>query len=272
MDNSASTMETRAGWRAPLYSSRLWIAVMWAVAWGLCLAGWDRAERMWAEAAADQAIVLLPVNPPQEREREEARGKVAKETGVGTARWLSPAEWTKRVRSRHGEEDWSKLLPTDQAWLPWLLEVQPVRPLDGIGEIQSFIARRRQEGIWQSIVWDGERIQRWRDERNSLRVLLGLIGLIDGLCGAAALGLTAPPVGGKVGLWLWQSAGGAALPAAIMEGARLAGGPVDGRCVGLAAAAGFILAGLIAPMIRRPEKRERETAISGGEVQNAGRR
>jgi hypothetical protein len=237
-----------SAWR----EARLWVTVLWTLVLATGAAGWDWAERRMAAGPSPRPVLLLPDRDPGDEQRREIARRLAGEPGIASAKWRSPSELSRAMTRRFDDDRWRALLPTDQSdWLPWMLEVRPAEPLDGLAQVEAFVVRRRQEGGW-GVLWDGVPARRLLKARRELRIFLGLGLALVGLIGAAALrGLGWPTVGGRA-FWGWSAGLGTVAPLAVAAGGWLAGAPVGARAALVAAAAGFLLAGLVAPMIRMP--------------------
>ena len=254
-------------WLVPLSLGRFWVTTLWVVMLGVGLAGWEWGERRLRVAAADQTLVMLPESELDLGEREDRRRRMIGEPGVGDARWVAPADQVRRLARRHPEPGWRELLPEDRAWLPWVLEVRPIDPLGDPLTIGSFIARRKQEGGWPLALWDAERIGRLRDARRALRVGMGLWLALGALAGAAALARYPWPASAGAALIAWSILFGLAGPGAVWVALRLAGANPDPRSLMVALGAGFVLAGIVGPMIRK--RRNREPSLTAAESEDA---
>jgi cell division protein FtsX len=238
-----------AAWRQP----RLGLTLLWALAVGSLAAGWIWAEEAFVATAARQTALLMPDEPMDDAQRRQVAERLAQEPGVGSAQWLGPQDLARRFGQAFPDDRWRALLPTDDPeWMPWLLEATPDDPLEGLDRVESFVARRRQEGGW-TVLWDAEPTRRLLQERLELRWTLESALALALILGVAALAATPWPRPGGTGLWLWSIALGGLAPLAPVVLARMAGAPTATRAPVAAIVVGLILAGGLAPLIRKRE-------------------
>lgn len=251
-----------ASFLRPLGQERLWITFLWALTLSVGLAGLDWTERWFHEEARTQTVVLLPRGTMDEDQRQGLRTKLEREPGVAATQWRSPAELTRQISGRFPQSEWQGLFPTDEAWLPWVLEVHPADPLESGELIRAFIARRQQEGAWRLTLWDPEPLQKLLRERALVRAVVGFWLLLAGLGGAVALLRVPWPARGGMVLVAWSALLGLLGPGAVWAAALLLAPPgLDPQTLGVALAAGFILATLAAPVLRLP-KRKKSLSLS----------
>ena len=237
----------------PLRSPRLWVAVLWSLTLAVALAAWDWAERRFEDEAAARRIVLLPAVAPDAAARAETLAKITAEPGIASAEWIAPADLTRRIAQLFPSPSGAIFSP-DEPWLTWVLEVRPRSPLDNSLHIDTFTAQRRGEtGRWRMVLWDSTEIQELNRARAALRAVAGFFALIAALAGAAALACLPPPRS-RGPLAFWSGLLGTLAPAAVWGAALLGGIEADARSLALAAAAGFLLATLLASVLRKPER------------------
>jgi hypothetical protein len=253
---------TIAGFSTPLGQGRLWVTLLWSLTLAVGLAALDWAERQFFEAAVGQTLVLLPARALDETQRQAERARLSGEPGVTGVQWRSPAELTRQVSRRFPQSQWKELFPTDEAWLPWVLEARPVDPLGEPEQVRSFIARRQKEGTWRLVLWDGAAIQNLARQRSALRWVFGFWLLLGGLTGAVALARMPWPGRGGVGLFVWSALLGLLGPAAVWCVALLAETGADDRSLGIALGSGFILAAAAAPLLRLRRTQSHSITIS----------
>lgn len=235
----------------PLRSERLWIVLVWSLALAVGLAGWDWAERAFEEAASGQQIVLLPRETLDAGAREAERAKLSNEPGVLSAQWVRPSDLAGRVSQLFPQSEWQEMFPPEEeSWLPWALELRPIAPLERIGPIRDFVSSLAQDGNWRMALWDPSPLVALAQRRTALRVFLGFWLALIALGGVAALLRIPSPRKGRGALLAWSALLGALGPAAVWSAALLGGGDPDGRTLAVAAGGGFVLATLVAPMLR----------------------
>lgn len=237
-------------WRQP----RLWLTALWTLVLACGLAGWDLSERRMQTEAGASPLLLLPDQALAPEDRQAAAVRMRSEPGVGSAHWIAPAELSRVLSKTLADAQWRALLPTEdqEGWLPWLLEIVPADPLGGLTQTESFVVRRKQEGGW-SILWDGDQVRQRLQSRRQLRWTLGLGLSLVLLIGVAGLHALPWPKPGGRGLWIWSVLLGIGAPLSVAAAAMLSGAPLGARTPLLAAAAGFLLAGAAAPMLRQPQ-------------------
>jgi hypothetical protein len=229
------------------------LTLLWALAIGSLTAGWLWAEQAIAAVAAPQTALLMPDEPMDDAQRRQVAERLAQEPGIASARWLAPADLARRFGQAFPDDRWRALLSTDDAeWMPWLLEATPDDPLGDLEKIESFAARRRQEGGWV-VLWDAEPARRLVRERLELRWTLGGALALALLLGAASLTSMPWPRPGGRGLLLWSIALGGLAPLTPVVLARMAGASMPTRAPVAAVVVGLIFAGGLAPMIRKRE-------------------
>ena len=135
---------TAAGALTPLREARLWVTFVWALTLALGVSGLDWAERLFEERAAALTMLLLPTEPPDASQRQAMLEKLRKEAGAGGLQWRAPADYSRQLSQRFAQPQWQGLFPEDEGWMPWILEVHPLRPLEQPQLIRDFIARREQ--------------------------------------------------------------------------------------------------------------------------------
>jgi len=247
----------------PLRQERLWVTLLWALTLSVGLAGLDWAERAFEASAAAQTIAMLPKENPDDARRKEIRDQLSREPAVASAEWRAPAELAGQLARRYPQPQWQGLFPSDQAWLPWILEVRPEAPLDHLGLLRALAARHEQEGAWRLILWDSAALQTLAEQRLQVRVVVGFWLLLAGLCGMAALARLAWPERGGLWLILWSAVLGVLAPASVWATALLIEAPLDARALAIAATAGFVLASVVAPVLR--VRRVKALSIEVGE-------
>jgi hypothetical protein len=247
----------------PPRQERLWVTLLWTLTLSVGSAGWDWSERQFQELALPQRLVLLSKGTLDDRQRQEVRGKLLGEPGIGGVQWISPADLTHQVSRRFPQAEWQGLFPADGAWLPWVLEVHPADPLSQSELIRAFVARREQEGSWRLVLWDPEPLQRLIGERLTVRVVLGFWLILAALSGAVALLRIPWPEQGGLMLLAWSMLAGLMGPAAVWAAAwLLAPQELDIQCLGIALAVGFILATVVAPVLRHRRRKSLSLEIS----------
>ena len=234
-----------------LHEGRLWVALMWSLAVAVGVAAFDVADRQIRADAARQQMILMPATEMDATARRAAKMKMLADPAVVSVRWRSPAESLRDLSRRFTQPQWRDLMPREDQALPWLLEVQPADPLGGNAQIRDLIARHRKDG-WL-VLWNNEPLLRLVHARRGLWTLGGLWLTLLTAAGALALLCLPIPAQGALALAIWSSACGLIAPGAVAAGVWLAGGPVDARALVLALTIGFILAGPLAAVLRRPQ-------------------
>jgi hypothetical protein len=226
------------------------------LAWTLALAGavalWDAGER-WMAVQADQPVILLPERAPDDAQRQTTARRIADEAGVSSVLWRSPAELNRRVRGALPEPGWTNLLPQDEAWAPWVLEVHLQDPLDHADAARALVARHEQEGGWQLVLWDAAALDTLAGQRLLWRGGLGIWAVLVALGGALALALApsqaSPRAAGRLAVWCWTTVLSLAAVVAVWAMIPILGGPADARSLTLALTVAFLLAGILAPVL-----------------------
>lgn len=247
----------------PLRTERLWVTLVWSLTLAVGAAAWDQAELAFEAAAAGTTMVLLPLGSLDEAGRDAMKGKIQGEPGVAAAVWLSPRELTERLSRRFPQGEWHDLFPKDDAWLSWMLEVRPSAPLDTYSRMNDIAARRRQEGVWRMVLWDGAPLEALAGHRHVLHLVLGFFLALVGLGGVAALLRIPLARPGRAGLLAWSGFLGLVGPGAVWSAALLAGAEPDDESLMVGLGVGFLLATFIAPMIRL--RQERRLSLTVGE-------
>jgi hypothetical protein len=237
-------------WRQP----RLWTTLLWSLALALPLAAWHAAELSLATRAAANPMLLLPERELAADERDKALNNLQKDGAVALARWLAPADQSRALERRFGDQPWPQLLPAanDAAradWLPWMLEVHFKNPLNNRAAVDALTRRLKSEN-WQ-VMYESERGLLLARQRDQLRSAIGIYCVFALLAGAGALLMQPWPTAGGIALWAWSAAMGATAPTAVMAAAWLAGFPLNPSTAAIASGAGFAVAGLLAPMLRQ---------------------
>ncbi len=234
----------------PLSLGRLWITFVWALVLGAGVGVWVWMDDWFSTQAWTMNLLLLPEREPDGPRREALRRTLLNEAVVREARWLSPDELLRSLERSQSELRPADLIPSEPAWLPWVLELRPRDPLTHAAEIQALVARLGREADWELALWDAARLHELVALRGRLRALLGVfLGLVL-VGGMAALLRTSWPR--QAGWWLvgWSALLGAGGPAVLWMAAQLAGLPVEPTCALAGAGAGFLLAAVFAPVLR----------------------
>lgn len=252
----------------PFREPRLWATFLWALTLAVGIAWVDWGLRRMEAAAEALPVVLVAADPLTDEQRREARVEVERDPSVARADWRSPGHQIRNISDRFSDPSWRELVPGDQAWLPWVLEVRPHKPLGHPARLRAFVATCRKQPRWGVVLWSPERFGRLLRGRRILLAASGF-GLALVLLSGVGLLLCLPwPRRGGGWLWVLQAMLGLLAPATVWLAAHLAGAPPDARGLGLSAGLGFLLACLVAPVVRRPLQQPQRLSFMVAEEKN----
>ncbi|MCE5228650.1 hypothetical protein LLG95_03530 [bacterium] len=231
-----------------LSTARFWLVFIWAlsVGAGVGVAYW--AYGYFNDQANQQTILLVPDQSLDDQQRSTLSIKFGNEPGITSASWLTPAEQARRLQSQFPDDKWRQAYPADEDWLPWVMEVKPENPLSNRALLTAFIARRQQEGGWQSY-WDGSTLDQLVGQFNLLATMLAAWTVVILIAGIFALKSMPKPARPWV-VTLGSAFSAAIAPLFLWAILRMQSISVDDAAFAVAAGAGFILACAIAPVLR----------------------
>jgi hypothetical protein len=245
---------------SPFSDTRLWITLLWSVLLSVILMVYRVSESVFRQKARGSQVILLPNQDPDEHEREAEAARLGAEPGVRYVSWVQPAEVARQIEIAFQDVPDGELEPPEESWIPWMLEIRMSEPLDHIDRTRDFILKRRQEALW-TVITDSESMDSLRRARSGIRKIL--ITLLILILPGGLFGLKCIPCntgyGGMMRLW-----SGLLVLAFLLAGWHVMQDSIifqlhlSGLAWGLAG--GFILATLIAPMIRK------KTSGSGREI------
>lgn len=254
----------QSSWFFAWHHPRFWCTVLWALVIGVGVGAWYLAEQYLGRRAAQQTIFMTPTRDLTEAQRRQAIDDIRPVPTVAAAVWVSPEQLTFRVENQFADPQWAELIPKETAWLPWILEVRPRDPLDRLPAIAGWIGTLKQEGQWQ-VLWNGSQVAKLKNHRNALRTGGGFFLLFVLLTGMGALLTHDWPQSDRLNLYLWSTAGSVVAPALVwlvvvwaFRGTMQIGWAPPLLAVG----SGFLLAGLIGPMLRHKSPRRTEITLS----------
>lgn len=248
----------------PLFQQgRLWVICLWAsvLAGGLGAlhATWSFAQ----QGAEDQAALLVPAASWNQDQRNRTLADIQSKAEVREAAWLSPAEIARETSDLLPPERWPEILSEEDAWLPWVLEVRWHDPLLHHGAIRSRAEAFRLDAQWKLVLWEDDLLM---NRRRALFTSVTLGGVALAL--AFVLGLAALATGTPRQSHALAEASVAVILSAVSLGimgavAMLEGIYFNPSSWAVAGVSAFILAAVLAPMIKRP----RSAAVPNAEAQ-----
>ena len=254
--------------RAALREPRLWVALLWALGWGVTAGALHWGDALLARRALAERVVLLPRQPLEPSARDTVRDELRRQPVVAAARWLSPADQARRVERRFPDARAADLLPAGDAWLPWLLELQPLAPLARRAELEALVARLERDGEWD-LFWNPAALVQLERDRRALWSVGALMLALTFLAGLAALLHLPPPAAEGRGWRLAITAIlGAFAPLAVGSAASISGLDIPPASLAIGAGCGLLLAALLAPMLRvriRPRPTPHSLSLAIGE-------
>lgn len=232
-------------------SPRRWIVWIWSFVLACGLAGLDTAHRALDDRAAEASLILLPREDSGDAGRKTTLEEIRKAApGLRSAQWLSPRELAQQTSRGLSSSALGELFSGEDAWLPWIAEIRFADPIGDRARIQAWLETLKADRNWRLILWDAPAIIRMSGERQTLDFTASAALFLVFILGLAAIRLSPPRASGA-----WAEAGfglGGVLILVLLFGvvATAAGVPLDERSWGVAIAASFALAGLIAPMLK----------------------
>lgn len=249
--------------RPLLQQSRLWVICLWAsvVAGGIGAlhAAWSFAQR----DAADQTALLVPAAAWNEEQRNRTLSDIQSRPEVREAGWLSPAELARETSALLPPERWPEILSEEDAWLPWVLEVRWHDPILRHDAIRSRVEAFRLDAQWKIVLWEDDLLMHRRRALITTLTLGGVSLALVFVLGFVALA-SGPPreshaLAESIAALIFCAVTlGMVGAVAMIEGIYL--GSLTWGMVGSTA---FILAAVLAPMIKRP----RSAVVPKAEVQ-----
>jgi hypothetical protein len=225
----------------------------WVVMWSVLLAlGVAVGASMWHEVAgqaASRSAIVLPAGDPAESDRDEWPAHLIADERVAAVSWLSPGALVELISASVPAEAWAELFSDDDAWLPWLLQVQFEDPAASPERVAEYVESMRADARYRLVLFDVDSLE--RDARHYRRLRHGTFVYAGLMMAAGVLALLLAPTPRRRSLD--AVAGGVLAGVGILLvglllrrfDAPLAVGPWW-----RAMAAGFGLAAFLAPMLK----------------------
>lgn len=133
-------------------------SVLWTVLWSVILAlgiaagatTWERIETR----ANSRGLLLLPSTESSEADREQWLQHLLQDLGFDAGEWLSPKSLVQQVSATVPSEMWAELFSDSDAWLPWLLRLQPGKPLEDVPAFSARLGNLRADPRFRLVLYD----------------------------------------------------------------------------------------------------------------------
>lgn len=242
--------------------SRTFTACLWAIVLASIAAAADGYIRWNREEASKLTVLLLPSEAPDEAAREARAAEIESNPAVASARWLSPKDLAQQTSQSVSRELWPSLFGEDEAWLPWIAEIRFANPVADSEAVKQTVADLDSDSYWQLVLWDEKRFAQ-HVENESRSKAFWVLPLIIFIFGLIALAFGKPRQS-----WIKEFLANSVLAVGVMAGlvalAQSAGFRVDARVWQVALAVSFVVAGLVAPVLKGTTlKAESQTKVDG---------
>lgn len=238
--------------RPLLKQGRIWTACLWAATVAVGLGSLHAAWVFMARTAQTQAALLVPALAWDASQRERALAEIQAYPEVRESGWISPSELARETGELLPPERWPEILSEEDSWLPWVLEIRWRDPLLTPDAIRWRVEALRLDAQWKFVLWDDEILLRRRGALVTVLVLGGSgLGLIF-LLGLIALATGPRRERGALAEGLMGALLAMGSVALMGVAAMLEGFYPEDLTWGIAGTTAFLLAGVIAPMIKRP--------------------
>ncbi len=251
--------------RGSVGGARKWTTWLWAAVFSALAVGTDMASQGIQRRAADRALLLLPKDKLDEPRRNAVLNDLKNPPEIASARWISPNVLAQETAQLLPRDRWSELFSEEEAWLPWVAELQFRNPVFSPSAANDRVRSLRSDPTWRLALWDDEALERDVFLLRKIYILAAVGGGLILILGFNALRLTPRPEAGP-----WREAAVNALVAPAM----IAGLGLIALSVGvelllrswlIGVGTSFALAGVLAPMIKtRSSTRQSAAQKNGG--------